>query len=235
MLWFLLAVFSYSHLNHPQLDPFGILLQLPSPFCWIRNLNLFLVFILEMTTFNDVETGSCSSEMLSLMSWRSSIISVLNSRCSLWPFCLKFSNWIFLFFSAGSLSLFFLIWLWISWNLKSKKLKTMFKGSLCPVTSSSSSCVSATFSTSCSTWLRLFNPWFGLLALSSCLDELATEISIWFYVSVLSVSQSNIAWFAFLETQFLRNFIVFFVFQSSQNLSEYWTTYNRTQTEKRLK
>ena len=82
--------------------------------------NLFLFFSLEMTAFNDVETGSCSSEMLSIMSCRSSIISLLNSCCNLWPFCLKVSTWIFGFYPAGSLSLFFLIWFWISWNLESK-------------------------------------------------------------------------------------------------------------------
>ena len=45
--------------------------------------SLFLFFSLEMTAFNDVETGSCSSEMLSMMSCRSSIMSLLNSCCSL--------------------------------------------------------------------------------------------------------------------------------------------------------
>ena len=82
--------------------------------------SLFLFFSLEMTAFNDVETGSCSSEMLSMIDCRFSIISLLNSRCSLWPFCLKVSTWIFRFFPAGSLSLFFLIWFCISWNLESK-------------------------------------------------------------------------------------------------------------------
>ena len=83
-------------------------------------INLFLWFSLEMIAFNDVETGSCSSEMLSLMSYRSSIIAVLNLCLSLWFFCLKVSTWILRFFSVGSLSLFFLIWFWISWNLESK-------------------------------------------------------------------------------------------------------------------
>ena len=69
--------------------------------------NLFLFFILKITAFNNVETGSCSSDILSLMSWRSSIITKLNSCCSLWPLCLKISTWIFRFFSAGSLPLLF--------------------------------------------------------------------------------------------------------------------------------
>ena len=71
--------------------------------------SLFLFFSLEMTAFNDVETGSYSSEMLSMMSCRSSIISLLNLCCSLWPFCLKVWTWIFRFPPASSLSSFFLI------------------------------------------------------------------------------------------------------------------------------
>ena len=79
ILWFLLFVFSYSHLNCLQLDPFRILLQLPNPLLveFAILINSFLFFTLKMTAFNDVETGSCFSEMLSMMSWRSSIISVL--------------------------------------------------------------------------------------------------------------------------------------------------------------
>ena len=70
-------------------------------------ITLFFFFSLEITAFNDVATWPCSSEMLSMMSCRSSIVSVVNSCCSLWPFCLKVSTWIFRFFSTGSLSLFF--------------------------------------------------------------------------------------------------------------------------------
>ena len=122
VLLFLLVVFSYSNLNHSQLAPFRTLLQLPSPLLLNpqSKINLFLFFSLEMAAFNDVETGSCLSEMLSMMSCKSSIISVLNSCCSQRHFCFKISTWVLRFFSAGSLSLFFLIWFWISWNLVSK-------------------------------------------------------------------------------------------------------------------
>ena len=54
MLLFLLIVFYYSHLNSSQSAHFHILLQLSSP--------------LLLTAFNYVETGSCSSEMLPMMS-----------------------------------------------------------------------------------------------------------------------------------------------------------------------
>ena len=122
MLLFLLVVFSYSNLNHSQLAPFRTLLQLPSPLLLNpqSKINLFLFFSLEMAAFNDVETGSFLSEMLSMMSCKSSIISVLNSCSSQPHFCFKISTWVLRFFSAGSLSLFFLIWFWISWNLVSK-------------------------------------------------------------------------------------------------------------------
>ena len=106
--------------------------------------------------------------------------------------------------------------------------------SLCPVTSSSSSCVSASSISSYSIYRGLFNLWFGFLTLSSYLDEITTETPIWFDVSVLSVSLSNIALFALLEVKFVRDFIVF-VFQNFQNFSKYWTTGNRKQAETILK
>ena len=96
VLLFLLIAFSYSFLNRSQLALFCILLQLPSPPSVESAIliNLFLFFSLEMTAFNDVETGSCSSEMFLMMSRRSFTISEF-----VWPFCLKVSNWIFPFFS----------------------------------------------------------------------------------------------------------------------------------------
>ena len=61
-------------------------------------INLFLFLSLEISAFNDVESGSCSSEMFPMMSWRSPILSELNLSCCLWPCCVKVSAWIFRLF-----------------------------------------------------------------------------------------------------------------------------------------
>ena len=73
---------------------------------------------------------------------------------------------------------------------------------------------------------RFFNPWFDFLTFSWYLDELTKDIWIWFDVLVLSVSWSNIALLVVLETKFLRDFIVVFLFKSfkiHQNAEQFLT------------
>ena len=118
-------------------------------------INLFLFFGFEMNVFNDVETDDVLK-----------IFHYIHVKLVLQPvtFLIKGFNLNFLFFSAGSLSLLFLIW-----------LETKFKWSICPVTSSSSPCVLTSLISSSSHWRGLFNLWFAF-SLFCCLDKLSAEI-----------------------------------------------------------
>ena len=96
----LLVVFSCNHLSCFQLAP-SSLFQPPSVESTVL-INLFLFFSLEMTALTTLKLDPVHLRCRRWCPEDLPVISMLNSRCSLWPICSKVSTCIFRFFSAGS-------------------------------------------------------------------------------------------------------------------------------------